>query len=282
MVAGSLRVGDCATPRSRRSIDARQPRQSQRTIDAPCASLWRKRTWYHPIAINISSIQASCHACGDSGEAEQQIETIWTKAVVSKRRVWVSSILFAELRPSMFVPGRFASLFEFTRYIRSLATLVTPDPNTMLRAARLRDAKWQRPAGVRQADEKPRSMSLSDAVQIASALWVKEVIGVPDLEFLMFNDWSSNEARAGKGVSLLRLQDHAENAHASPDVTAAVRLTRVQPVMRVHSFQLAGARDRRSPSASVTLRGSIGLETTPTEETAPDSGRRMANDRSNA
>ena len=44
------------------------------------------------------------HASGESGEAEQQIETILTKAVVAKSRVWISSILFAELRPSMFVP----------------------------------------------------------------------------------------------------------------------------------------------------------------------------------
>ena len=31
-------------------------------------------------------------------------------------------------------------------------------------------------------------MSLSDAIQVASALWVKEVVGVSDLEFLMFDD----------------------------------------------------------------------------------------------
>jgi hypothetical protein len=136
------------------------------------------------------------HASGDSGEAERQIETILTKAVVAKRRVWISSILFAELRPSTFVPGRFATLFELTRYLRSLATVVTPDPNTMMRAARLRDTKWKTPAGARQADEKPRSMSLSDAIQVASALWVKEVIGMPDLEFLMFDERSSDEGGA--------------------------------------------------------------------------------------
>src|SRR6516162_7349041 len=107
------------------------------------------------------------HANGESGEAEQFIETILTEAAVAKRRVWVSSILFAELRPSMFVPGRFDTLAGLARYIRSLATLVTPDPNTMLRVARLRDAKWQRPAGVRAADEKPRRMSLGDAIEIA-------------------------------------------------------------------------------------------------------------------
>jgi hypothetical protein len=176
------------------------------------------------------------YASGNSAEAEQHIETILTKAAAAKRRVWVSSLLFAELRPSMFVPGRFASLCEFTRYIRSLATLVTPDPNTMLRVGRLRDAKWQRPASIRQADEKPQSMSLGDAIQIASALWVKEAIGVPDLEFLMFDDWSSNGAKGAGRLAELHLQNYAEDGRADLDVMAAARLTPVQPVLRAHAI----------------------------------------------
>jgi hypothetical protein len=176
------------------------------------------------------------HASGTSGEAEEHIERILTEAAVAKRRVWVSSILFAELKPSMFVPGRFNTLDELTRYMRSLATLVTPDPNTMLRVARLRDAKWQRPADVRGADEKPRTMSLGDAIQIASALWVKEAGGVTDLKFLMFDDWSSNDAKGAGRLSLLRLQDYAEDARANSDVMAAVRLTRIQPLRQARSI----------------------------------------------
>jgi hypothetical protein len=177
------------------------------------------------------------HASGASGEAEEHIEWILTQAAVVKRRVWVSSILFAELKPSMFVPGRFHSLNELTRYLRSLVTMVTPDPNTMLRVARLRDARWQRPAEVRGADEKPRMMSFADAIQIASALWVKETGGVPDLKFLMFDDWSPNEAKGGARLSLLRLQDYAEDARANFDVMAAVRLTRVQPLREERSIR---------------------------------------------
>lgn len=175
------------------------------------------------------------HASGASGEAEEHIERILTQAAVAKRRVWVSSLLFAELKPSMFVPGRFDTLEALTRYIRSLATLVTPDPNTMLRVARLRDAKWQRPADMRGAEEKPRMMSLSDAIQVASALWVKEAAGVTDLKFLMFDDWSASEAKNGARLSLLRLQDYAQNARANSDVMAAVRLTRIQPSRQLRS-----------------------------------------------
>jgi predicted nucleic acid-binding protein len=152
------------------------------------------------------------HASGESGEAEEQIETILTKAVVAKHRVWISSILFAELRPSMFIPGRFATLFELTRYFRSLATFVTPDPNIMLRAARLRDVKWQRP-------QEP--MSLGDAIQIASALWVKEALGVRDLEFLLIDERRTDEARGGLCHSTVCLQDYADNAHTDSDVKAA-------------------------------------------------------------
>jgi hypothetical protein len=176
------------------------------------------------------------HASGSSGEAEHYLETILTQAAVAKRRVWVSTILFAQLRPSMFVPGRFDTLRDLTRYIRSLATLVTPDPNVMLRVARLRDAKWQRPAEVREPDEKPRTMSFGDAVEIASALWVKEAAGVTDLKFLMFDDCSSTDAGSGGRLSLLRLHDYAQDARANSDVMAAVRLTRLQPQARANSI----------------------------------------------
>jgi len=172
------------------------------------------------------------HANGDSGEAEHLIETILTEAAVAKRRVWVSSLLFAELRPSTFVPGRFATLFELTRYIRALATLVTPDPNAMLRVARLRDAKWLMPGDGRESEGKPRTMSLGDAMQIASALWVKEAIGVPDLEFLTFDDWCSHDAKPSNRLCLLHLQDYAVgDAGVHADVKAPVRLTRLEPVV---------------------------------------------------
>jgi hypothetical protein len=176
------------------------------------------------------------HANGDSGEAEHHIETILTEAVVAKRRVWVSSVLFAELRPSTFVPGRFATLFELTRYIRALATLVTPDPNAMLRVARLRDAKWHLPGDGQEAEGKLRTMSLGDAMQVASALWVKEAIGVPDLEFLTFDDWCAPDARRGDRLCLLHLQDYAVDAGTNADVKAAMRLTRLEPIVHAQSY----------------------------------------------
>jgi hypothetical protein len=222
---------------TRHSIEARPgaPIASQRAIEARCAHLGKtdliqSNSDKHFLHTSV----LLRHASGDSGEGERQIETILTKAVVAKRRVWVSSILFAELKPSMFVPGRFATLFELTRYLRSLAIFVTPDPNTMLRAARLRDAKWQRPHAVCQADEKP--ISLRDAIQIASALWVKEAVGVPDLKFLMFDDQRTDRAKGGSRLSELRLWDYADPAHANSAARAPVLSTRAQPALPAHAI----------------------------------------------
>jgi len=219
------------------------------------------------------------HASGDSGEGEQQIETILTKAVVAKSRVWISSILFAELRPSVFIPGRFATLFELTRYFRSLATFVTPDPNIMLRAARLRDVKWQRSYAVGLADEKP--MSLGDSIQIASALWVKEAIGVPDLEFLMLDEWRTEEATGGRGLSMVRLQDFADKAQANSDAKSASQFKRVQPgppaqeAERAISSQVGLAPNTLDLPASLGLTQPAAPGTPPRPRRAPFHTRRV-------
>jgi len=107
---------------------------------------------------------------------------------------------------------------------------------------------------VRGADEKPRMMSFTDAVQIASALWVKEAGGVPDLKFLMFDDLSSNEATGRARLSLLRLQDYAEDARANSDVMAAVQLTRIPPSRQARSIPQSAPAEQEPSAISLGQR----------------------------
>ena len=134
----------------------------------------------------------------------------------------------------MFIPGRFATLLELTHYFRSLARFVTPDPNIMLRAARLRDVKWQRP-------QEP--MSLGDAIQIASALCVKEALRVRDLQFLLIDERRTDQARGGLSHSTVRLQDYADNTH-----TASMRsLRKAARNVAVFHLPCGTLSTRRSP-----------------------------------
>jgi hypothetical protein len=171
----------------------------------------------------------------------------------------------------MFAPGRFASLFELTGYLRSLATFVTPDPNIMLRAARLRDLKWQRAHAVGLPDEKP--MSLGDSIQIASALWVKEAIGVPDLEFLMLDEWKTEEASGGRGLSTVCLQDFADKAQANSDAKAAARFTRFQPGTPTQEAECAISSQVGFAPNTLDLPASLGLTQLAAPGTPPRPGR---------
>ena len=63
-----------------------------------------------------------------------------------------------------------------------------------------------------------------------------------------------NEAKGGPRLSLLRLQDYAEDARANSDVMAAVRLTRIQPLVRRAPFRRRRPPDKsraQSPEGSV-------------------------------
>lgn len=174
------------------------------------------------------------HANDDSGHEAQDIDKILRESVGpgKKRNIWISSVLLAELRPSNFVPGKFESVDDLGAYIRSVATVVTPDFATMMRVARLRDLKWCRPNS--QAGEKARQMTLGDAIHIASAIWVKEVVGVKDLEFLTFDDGKSDSDELdpeSKSLSLLRLEDYTDGMAGNADVRAAVMLRRIKPIL---------------------------------------------------
>ena len=70
-----------------------------------------------------------------------------------------------------------------------------------------------------------------DAIQLASALWVKETAGIADLEFLAFDDRARGDAEDGARLSLLRLQDYTDDTAIDSDVMAAVRLARAEPVL---------------------------------------------------
>ncbi len=63
------------------------------------------------------------HANGASGELGGDIQTILDEAVEGKRRLWVSSVIFAELRPSSFVPGtKSLSLLRLENYTFGLGS----------------------------------------------------------------------------------------------------------------------------------------------------------------
>lgn len=184
------------------------------------------------------------HANDDSGGASEDIQRILDDAANRKRQLWVSVVLFSELRPSSFAPGKFKSVDDLARYIRSIATVVAPTPAMALRAARLRDIRWFRPDSIRMPNEKPRTISLGDALHLVSALWVKEALDVQDVEFLTFDDGRSKTSEVEDGtkpLSILRIEEYSDGHGGHPDVGAVLNLSRVLPHLRQMPLALTPA-----------------------------------------
>ena len=167
------------------------------------------------------------HLVGDTKQ-------IIAEAVEGSRNIWVSSTLFAELRPSSFIPGEFSSISDLAMYVRTFATIIEPSPDMGLMAARLRDLRWARHD--RMSNEKPRCMSLGDALHLTSAFWVKKYYKVDDLDFLTFDDGkgsSSTELDPGtKPLSILRLEHFTDGISRNEDVKSIVSLDRRVPFLR--------------------------------------------------
>ncbi|MBB4121046.1 type II toxin-antitoxin system VapC family toxin [Martelella radicis] len=171
----------------------------------------------------------------DSGESSADIAQILEDATgaTPRRKIWISHVLFGELRPSCFRPVRFGDFDEFVRYVRGIGTVVTPDPNVMLRVARMRDIAWRRSNAM--PNEKNRRLTLGDAIHLASALWVKEAHKVPDLEFLTFDNKSETSFETDvdeKSLPILDLERYADRQRNDPDVVALVNLHRARPILR--------------------------------------------------
>jgi predicted nucleic acid-binding protein len=183
------------------------------------------------------------HANSDDGAHSGDIARILEDAENNKRRLWISSVLFGELRPSSFAPGKFASVNDLAKYIRSIATVIAPDPNIMMAAARLRDIRWNRVG--RQRNEKPRTISLGDAIHLSSAIFVRDVVGIEDIEFLTFDDGRSETDELDDGtssLSILRLEDYTDGIGSNQDVAGLVRLPRMRPILSQQNFAILPSR----------------------------------------
>lgn len=172
------------------------------------------------------------YANSNSSPYEKDIKTILAEAHAKKRYLWVSGVIFAEFRPSNFVPGVFQSVDDLAKYVQSIATVVSPDPIIMMRVARFRDVEWKKPNATLL--EKPKRLTLGDAIHLATALHIKESRAVDDLEFLTWDNGKSATDELGKeakALPLLDAQDYMGGLNGNRDANAICDLIRLRPIL---------------------------------------------------
>lgn len=154
------------------------------------------------------------------------VRTLIDEALAGKRRIWISTILYAEVRPSQLAKSGFRSHTELIADMAGAFLPVSPNPNIMLQASRLRDHAYlsENP----QRDEKTRVLTVGDAIQFATCLHIRDNRGCPDIRFHTFDDGKTKNYEE-KAVSLLRYEQYATRLMADADVAAVCDLPRSRP-----------------------------------------------------
>jgi hypothetical protein len=163
--------------------------------------------------------------CGD-------IARFLDEARAGKRKIWYSTILYAEFNPAFLTGTPFKTLNELIASIEGVMLPIGPTAPIMMRAGRLRGRIFKHHAP--QETEKNRVLSVADAIQFATCLYVKETLGISDIEFHTFDDGKGRNydvTLEEKVVSLLRFEDYAHEHFDDPDIKAVCDLARLKPAM---------------------------------------------------
>lgn len=152
------------------------------------------------------------------------------EAKAGKRRIWISTILFAEVRPSQLTQAGYNDINALIAEYEGAFLPVGPTPPILLQASRLRDHSYlsKNP----QRSEKSRVLTVPDAIHLATCLHIKTSRNCPEIRFHTYDDGRGSNYEE-KAVSLLRFHEYATRLMDYPDVVEVCDLPRVRPEMDV-------------------------------------------------
>ena len=140
-------------------------------------------------------------------------------------KIYASSLVLAEVIPSAIKRPNVGTLQDFVDDLESAVTIVTPSPDVMHRAARLKDLPYQK------SNSRGRRLGTADAIILASCLEIMDGWSVNIDAFHTFDDGKSRGPE-GRMVPLLSYQEWCEG-FTSAHLTVAdpvIQLNRRKPI----------------------------------------------------
>ena len=149
-------------------------------------------------------------------------------AEVGRSKIFISSIGLAELRPSR-VKASGETPASIVNKLCAFITVIDTIPDIMSLAGSLKDNRYVCSTDGPKAPERSRELSTGDAIQLATAIWMREYAGVQDLEFHTFDDGKSRNSVDGKTVPMISFQNWCKGLDGVEYVELAKELKRKKP-----------------------------------------------------
>ena len=158
-------------------------------------------------------------------EGLNDLDELVVDAVAGRRKIYYSTLCFAEVRPSFLKP-HYGRIDEFIADMGKAFEAIDPNPNILLRAGSLKDAPVTDP-GTGQLSK--RVVGTADAIHLMTCLWLRDALGVSDAVFQTY-DAGKGTSWEGKCVPLLGFERWYPEANRTREVEDVCGLTRGLPL----------------------------------------------------
>jgi predicted nucleic acid-binding protein len=150
-------------------------------------------------------------------------------AEAGRLKIYMASITLAELRPSI-VKLKGETPANIINRLCSFAIMIDTSPDIMSLAGLLKDNKYICSTDDPKAEERCRPLSTGDAIQLASAIDLRENWGVQGLVLHTFDEGMRSSKEEGKTVPMIGFQNWCKGLEGNEKVDLVRELKRMKPV----------------------------------------------------
>lgn len=144
-------------------------------------------------------------------------------------RVHMASITLAELRPSAVnLAGHTPA--GIINKLCAFAIMIDTSPDIMSLAGLLKDNQYICSTDHENAKERKRPLSTGDAIQLATAIDLREHWGVQGLEFHTFDEGKRSSKEEGKTVPMIGFHNWCKGLENNEQVMLVKELKRMKPI----------------------------------------------------
>lgn len=160
-------------------------------------------------------------AAYDVGSIEQYI----AEAKAGRHRIYTSSIVFAEVLPSLIVKPEIGTFQDFVDDLQGAVVIIDASPNVMHLAGRLRDLPYNK------SNSRGRRLATPDAIMLASGVYLVEALGVK-LDYFHTYDDGKTRGPDGRSVPMLSYKDWCQGFTTEQMQVAkgVIELNRQRPI----------------------------------------------------
>lgn len=155
-------------------------------------------------------------------ECVDHIEQFLHEASRGERKIHISTVLFTEVRPRYLKNKKYGTMNDLIKDFKSAFVPIDPTPDIMQHAGALRDIEFKKSGGG------PRNVGTGDAIQLMTAVYARDELGISDLVFHTFDE-GKGKTWEGKCVPLLGFETWCDGYRSHPLVKAIIDLPRHKP-----------------------------------------------------